>query len=89
MLRLLEDDRVVYAISDRSSELQEDLRAVEEWEATWYTNSNTFKCEHVKFKGKYQQGITNDYMLHNTVIPKESKAKYLELKLVILRYSME
>lgn len=80
-VRLFADDTVLHTTTDNARKLQDDLDALEKWEAAWGMQFNPSKCQHIKFSRKRVHTIDNTFSLHNTPIPKKTDIKYLGVKL--------
>ena len=77
--RLFADDSLVYRpIIDRDDclRLQQDLHALEQWEAKWQMTFRPDKCHHIRFSRTHTP-IQHSYHLHNTPLPIVQSHKYL------------
>lgn len=77
--RLFADDSLVYRpIIDRNDclRLQDDLTALEDWEAKWQMTFRPDKCHHIRFT-RSSKPITFTYRLHDTILNTVRSHKYL------------
>ena len=51
-VRLFADDTIIYTTADKSAQLKEDLRSLEEWEKEWSMEFHPAKCEFIRFSRK-------------------------------------
>ena len=79
-VRLFADDTIIYNSASSHKTLQDDLCKLEEWEARTDMEFHPDKCQHILFSRKRNQ-IVNNYRLHDTIIPKTDKVKYLGVTL--------
>ena len=78
-IRLFADDSLLYRriTSGRDTEiLQQDLAALERWEASWQMDFNPEKCTVMHVTNKKRPLITN-YRLHGHTLEREQHSKYL------------
>ena len=78
-VRLYADDSVVYrhiSSPDDSTRLQQDLDALQEWEAKWLMRFNATKCQVLQVTNK-RKPIPASYTIHNHVLEVVSSTKYL------------
>ncbi len=81
--RLFADDSLVYRpIADRDDclRLQDDLDALENWEAKWQMTFRPDKCHHICFT-RSQSPIPFQYKLHHTTLTTVPSVKYLGVHL--------
>ena len=81
--RLFADDSLVYRpIRNRNDclRLQDDLTALENWEAKWQMTFRPDKCHHIRFT-RTNKPIQFAYTLHNTVLDTVPSHKYLGVHL--------
>ena len=81
--RLFADDSLVYRqIRDRNDclRLQDDLTALEDWEAKWQMTFRPDKCHHIRFT-RTNKPIIFSYHLHNIVLDTVPTHKYLGVHL--------
>ena len=76
-VRLFADDTIVYVNTNKQHQLQDDLRNLEEWENRWDMRFNPSKCEVIRFCRKRKPVPLHPYTLHNTIIPRTDRIKYL------------
>ena len=69
------DDTIVYNTETNASDLQ-DLKNLEEWEASWDMEFHPAKCQHITFSRKISQP-QHTLAIHGTEIPKSNDEKYL------------
>ena len=77
--RLFADDSLVYRkIENRDDclRLQDDLRALQDWEAKWQMTFRPDKCHHIRFT-RTNKPIHFSYTLHNTILNTVPSHKYL------------
>ena len=77
--RLFADDSLVYRpIVDRDDclRLQDDLTALEDWEAKWQMTFRPDKCHHIRFT-RANKPIPSSYKLHNITLDSVPSQKYL------------
>ena len=60
--------------------LNEDLKKLQDWEATWLMEFNVSKCNAITFSNKIKQ-IKGDYTLHGHPLEHVNSAKYLGVEL--------
>ena len=80
-VRLFADNTVIYNTVNNKEQLQQDLKALEDWEMAWRMEFNPIKCEHIRFSRKRTNAVDNSYTLHNITMPITSTVKYLGVKL--------
>ena len=51
-VRLFADDTIIYTTADKSAQLKEDLKSLEEWEKEWSMQFHPAKCEFIRFSRK-------------------------------------
>ena len=81
--RLFADDTAVYLSiksAAEASQLQDDLRLLEKWEAQWDMHFNPSKCQVIHITKK-KIPLDTQYILHGTVLEAVSSAKYLGVTL--------
>ena len=81
--RLFADDSVVYRevnSAKDSSSLQQDLDALQAWEAKWLMRFNASKCQVVRITHKHNPFIAS-YNIHGHTLETVSHAKYLGVHL--------
>ena len=76
-VRLFADDTIIYTTADKSAQLKEDLRSLEEWEKEWSMEFHPAKCEFIRFSRKRNKAPLPTYHLHQEEIPTTKKIKYL------------
>ena len=76
-VRLFADDTIIYTTADKSAQLKEDLRSLEEWEKEWSMEFHPAKCEFIRFSRKRNKTPLPTYHLHQEEIPTTKKIKYL------------
>ena len=74
---LFADDTIIYATSDTSDQLMEDLRGLEQWEKDWCMEFQSAKCEYIRFSRKRVKSQLPSYMLHQELIPQVKAIRYL------------
>lgn len=57
-VRLFADDTVIYNASDNSSQLQQDLASLKEWETSYSMELHPAKCEFIRFSRKRTKTAT-------------------------------
>ena len=81
--RLFADDTAVYKVrnsSDDSSDLQNDLRLLEDWERTWEMSFHPAKCTTLPVTRKTKP-FSSEYQLHGHTLETAKSVKYLGVTL--------
>ena len=80
IVRLFDDDTIVYNTANNHQVLQDDLAKLEMWEDAWNMEFHPSECQQITFSRKPQPANQSPY-LHNTMIPKADQIKYLGVTL--------
>ena len=78
--RLFADDSPLYCVVNKASDcklLQQDLTALEQWEATWQMSFNPSKCTVVRVSTGMRHKFQSRYMLHGQTLDGVDGSKYL------------
>ena len=78
-VRLFADDCMLYRRVDNdqdSSDLQEDLNRLQQWESDWLMSFNPRKCQVIHVTTK-RRPVTRTYLVHNQPLESVDSAKYL------------
>ena len=79
-VRLFADYSFVYNTAKNHQSLQDVLAKLEMWEDAWNVDFHPSKCQQITFSGKHLPANQSLY-LHNSMIPKAGKIKYLRVTL--------
>ena len=78
-----DDSGVLKKIKNKKDQekLQEDLRALEQWESDWLMEFNPSKCSVMNMREQKKDPLLFDYKLHGQVLEKTRTNKYLGVHL--------
>ena len=82
-MRLFADDCIIYRTVKTTTDcdaLQDDLKKLADWEATWCMSFNASKCNAITISRK-KNLVQYNYSLHNQVLERTDKATYLGVEL--------
>ena len=78
--RLFSDDFLLYCVVNKASDcklLQQDLTALEKWEATWHMSFNPSKCTVIRVSTDRRHKFQSTYTLHGQTLDAVDGSKYL------------
>ena len=84
--RLFSDDSLLYCVVNKASDckfLQQDLTALEKWEATWQMSLNPSKCTVIRVSTDRRHKFQSTYTLHGQTLDVVDGSTYMYLGVTV------